>query len=128
MSPIKEYKFRYIYLLPIMILGIAGLMKIVSPGSMVNEFADFNLSHPKLFLAIIGLLEVVVCFLFLVPRTREIGFLLTTAFIGGIIAIEALKTDSLPLFPILLQTLLWAGYFIEKAPNRSDQTVIPTTN
>lgn len=114
----KLSKLRYIYLLPLGILLISGILKIVSPEIMIKELSSFNLDEPDLFIFTIGLIEILGCTLFLIPKTREIGFILLTAFIGGIIAVEAIKSESMPYFPMILQTTFWAGYYFEKAVNR----------
>lgn len=104
---------RYIYLFPALILIMAGILKILSPESMAEEFSGFSLNEPIFFIRVIGLIEVIVCMIFIIPKSREIGFLLVTAFVGGIIATEALITESIPIFPMMIQSVLWTGYYLE---------------
>jgi hypothetical protein len=110
----KKLSFlKLIWIFPIGVLLIAGFLKIFSPSIMTESFAQFDLENPVRFITFIGLLEVTLVISFLIPYTREVGFLFLTAFIGGIIATELLG-GSVPIIPVLLQTVLWAGYFFEK--------------
>ena len=106
--------WRYVWILPIGILLIASVMKIMAPESMAVQFEPLNLKHPDMFILSIGLVELGIVLTFLIPATRLIGFLLLTAFIGGIIATELLITGGVPVFPIFLQIALWAGVYFEK--------------
>lgn len=105
---------KYIWVIPIGVLLLASVMKIVTPEIMAEHFEPFNLEHPNVFILIIGLLELSLVITFLIPATRVAGFLLLTAFIGGIIATESIISGSVPIFPIFLQIALWMGTYFEK--------------
>jgi uncharacterized membrane protein YphA (DoxX/SURF4 family) len=120
MTDFNVYKLRYIYLIPVSILLIAGAMKVIRPEGMLDDFTGFHLKNPAQFITLIGCVELSACLAFLIPITRRIGFLLLTSLIGGIIATEALKGDNLPLFALILQITLWLGYLFEI---RGDQNI-----
>lgn len=113
MTDFNLYKLRYIYLAPVFILLIAGVMKVIRPEGMLDDFTGFHQENPAQFIMLIGCVELSACLAFLIPRTRRIGFLLLTSFIGGIIATEAIKGGHLPVFALMLQITLWVGYLFE---------------
>lgn len=67
-------------------------------------------------LPLLGTIELLVAVIFIIPRTRNLGFLLATAFIGGIISAEWMIPPHMPLTGIILQIFLWAGMYFEN-PN-----------
>lgn len=64
-------------------------------------------------LPFLGTVELLSAVILLIPKTRTIGFFLSTAFIGGIIAMEWMEPSASPVTGILLQVLLWAGMYFE---------------
>jgi Na+-transporting NADH:ubiquinone oxidoreductase subunit NqrB len=110
----KNNYWKYIWLFPIGILWVAAILKIAAPETMVDQFEPYGLESPELTILILGLLELGLVFTFLIPVSRLIGFLLLTAFIGGMIATELLISDGMPWFPIFLQFALWTGFYFEK--------------
>jgi hypothetical protein len=112
--PKKNNYWKYIWLIPIGILWVAAILKIAAPETMVEQLEPFNLERPEMTILFLGLLELGLLITFLIPATRMIGFLLLTAFIGGMIATELLISDSVPGFPIFLQIALWTGFYFEK--------------
>lgn len=70
-------------------------------------------SGMEVSLFLLGSLELLCVILFLIPKTRKIGFLFTTAFIGGIIAMEWMTPPYSPVIGIILQVLLWTGMYFE---------------
>lgn len=103
-------KWRYIWALPIAMLIISSIPKIFSMEFMEQnmEAAGLNITLPLL-----GIIELICVIIFLIPRTRNVGFLLTASYIGGIIAVEWISPTADPYTGIVLQTLLWVGMYFE---------------
>jgi hypothetical protein len=94
--------------------GLVGLGMIGSAGSklamappLVENFEKMHLSE---YLRPIGVLELVVAVLFLVPKTSSLGTLLVTGYFGG--AVVAHLAGGAPgeiVPPLVLGALAWAS-------------------
>lgn len=108
----KKSKWRFIWVLPILILIVTAVPKIISMQFMVDNMAEAGMGHMTFPVGIIELLCVIV---FLIPKFRNIGFLLLVAYSGGIIATQ--WASGMSVVPgLVVQILLWVGMFFE---NRS---------
>ena len=110
MNNAAKSKWRFVWVLPIAILIITALPKIFGVAFMVDNMEAAGMGHMTL---LVGIIELSCVIVFLVPQTRKIGFLLTTAYIGGIIAAEWISPTQNPVPGIVLQTLLWVGVYFE---------------
>ena len=110
MNNASKSKWRFIWILPVAILIITALPKIFGIAFMVDNMEAAGMGHMTL---LVGLIELSCVIVFLVPQTRKIGFLLTTAYIGGIIAAEWISPTQNPVPGIVLQILLWIGVYFE---------------
>lgn len=106
-------KWRYIWVLPILFLTASSIPKIFTMDFMVSSMETTGLSNIETTLILLGIIELLCVIIFLIPRTRNLGFLLTTAFIGGVIATEWMEPTSSPITGILLEVLLWIGMYFE---------------
>ncbi|MEM9981116.1 MAG: DoxX family protein [Bacteroidota bacterium] len=105
-----QNKLRFIWVIPLLLLTISGSAKVLQLDFMVANMTEAGMNHMILGVGIIELLCVIV---FLVPKTRTIGFLLCTAYCGGIIAAEW-AAGQVPIPGIAVTALLWIGMFFEK--------------
>lgn len=78
---------------------------------MVENMAKAGMGHMTL---LVGIIELACAIVFLIPKTRRIGFFLCVAYIGGIMTAQWIG-QSFNL-GIIMQILLWAGMYFE---NRS---------
>ena len=81
----------------------SGLMKIVG-GEATAEMANSLGGQEKLI--ILGVLELVIAVLWILPRTGVAGSLLAMAYIGGAIAVHFI-TGQPVLAPVIIQILIW---------------------
>ena len=108
-GPQKKSRWRFIWSLPIAMLVITAIPKIFSIEFMVNNMQEAGMGHMTFG---VGLIELGCVLLFLIPKTRGIGFLLVTAYTGGIIAAEWIAGK--PVIPgIAIQILMWIGMYFE---------------
>jgi len=56
----------------------------------------------------IGVIEIAVAFLYLIPRTAFIGAVLVTAYLGGAIATHV-RVNEAAVFPIIMGVLAWVA-------------------
>lgn len=106
-------KLKYIWILPIAALILSSIPKIFTMEFMVNGMEATGMENVETTLVLLGLVELLCPVVFLIPKTRKVGFLLSTAFIGGIIATEWMEPASTPVTGIVLQILLWVGMYFE---------------
>lgn len=88
-------------------LVISAVMKLVGPKEVVEIFQKWNLAEWRVP---IGILELVIGLLVLIPRTHSLGLLLASAYFGGAIAThlqqgEAMEASS----PAIVLAMLWIG-------------------
>ncbi len=76
---------------------------------MLENMANAGMGHMTSYLGYVSLACVAT---FLFPKTRLLGFLLLTAYIGGIIASHLIAQDG-NFIGVILQTLLWIGAYFE---------------
>ena len=62
-------------------------------------------------LTLIAVLELTSAILFLIPRTRALGFLLVSAYLGGAIATHVGHNQS-PVNPAITLALIWVGAWL----------------
>lgn len=91
---------------------LVGLFLIVASG--VPKFLDFpgkadmmsKLQIPLELLPAIGIIEISVAVLYLIPRTSFLGAILTSAYLGGAVWTH-LRVDDVWFFPIIIGVLMW---------------------
>lgn len=92
--------------------GLVGLFMIVVSAS--GKFIDFpgkeemmgKLRMPLSLLPAIGVLEIAVTIIYLIPRTSFLGAILMTAYLGGAVCTHLLANDTW-FFPIIIGVLAW---------------------
>lgn len=94
--------------------ALVGLFLIGASG--VPKFFDFpgkaemmsKLQIPMELLTTLGVIEVAVAVLYLIPRTAFLGAILTTAYLGGALWTHLRVSDTW-FFPIIIGVLMWLG-------------------
>jgi hypothetical protein len=98
-------------LVGLFLLGASGIPKFLDfPGK-----ADMmtKLQIPLDLLTTVGIIEVTVAVLYLIPRTAFLGALLTTAYLGGAVWTHLRVGD--PWFlPIIIGVLMWLGLALRR--------------
>ena len=98
-----------IYLVGILVIGSASL-KFAQPPAVVAQFRELGYEGSKLTL--IGIMEVCCALLLMIPRTRSIGLLLFSSYLGGAIATHVGHSQSAAVGPAVLLTLAWIGVWL----------------
>ena len=104
----KRNVVRFIWILPVFVMLATSIMKLIKAPPLVANFEKLNAVEWMLPFGIIQLVSTV---LFLVPKTRRIGFFLLCSYLGGIIATRALHDVNH--IGIALLSLLWVGMYFE---------------
>jgi hypothetical protein len=88
----------------------SAVAKLVGVPQVVENFEKFHLAPWRVA---IGVLELVVAALFLVPRTRSLGTLLVTGYFGGAIVANLIaETPEQVALPVVLGGLAWAANYL----------------
>lgn len=85
-------------------LTSSSFAKLLGEKSVVKALNLINLTNP----ITVGCLEFLCALLLALPKTRKIGVLMCTAYLGGVIVAEN-ALNGKPIGGILLSILLWLG-------------------
>ncbi|MEO8270396.1 MAG: DoxX family protein [Aureliella sp.] len=93
---------------------LSGLLTAFMVFSSVGKFSEFDgkaemfehLGWSESVMVNIGMVEVAIALLFLVPRTAFIAVILLTAYLGGAIATHVRVNDSFT-FPMIICVVYW---------------------
>jgi hypothetical protein len=100
---------RILSALPVLMLLFSGVLKLIKPAAVVEEFA--RLGYPESLVLGIGLLELACTVVYVIPRTSILGAILLTAYLGGATVTHVRIGD--PFFgPIVVGVLVWGGLFL----------------
>jgi DoxX-like protein len=95
--------------LPVLLLVFSGVLKLIKPAVVVEEFA--RLGYPESLVVGIGILELSCTVVYLIPRSSVLGAILLTGYLGGAVATHVRIGD--PFFnPIIPGILVWVGLFL----------------
>jgi uncharacterized membrane protein YphA (DoxX/SURF4 family) len=96
-------------LLPALSLLFSGVMKLVKPPQLVEEFTRLGWGE-NLALGI-GIVEIVCTLIYLCPRTAVLGAILLTGYLGGAVATHVRISDPF-VPPIIMGVLIWVGLWL----------------
>jgi hypothetical protein len=95
--------------LPILTLLFSGVVKLVKPTAVVEEFG--RLGYAEGLALGIGILELACTVVYAMPRTAVLGAILLTGYLGGATATHVRIGD--PFFaPIVIGVLVWGGLWL----------------
>lgn len=93
-------------LVGLFLIGASGIPKFIDwPGK--KEMMD-KIGIPLTLLPTIGVIEIAITIIYLIPRTAFLGAILITAYLGGAI-ITHLRVGEPWFFPIIIGVLTWVA-------------------
>jgi hypothetical protein len=103
---------RIISGLPILFLLVDGVMKLFKPAPVVA--AILQLGYLESAIVGIGIVLLACTVLYVIPRTRILGAILLTGYLGGAVATHVRVGAGLfpILFPVFFGVLLWGGLYL----------------
>ena len=108
---------RVISALPVLLMLLSAALKLIKPAPVVQGFA--RVGYPESLMLSLGILEILCCVVYLIPRTSILGAILMTGYLGGATATNVRVGDpSFPL-PVLLGMFVWGGLFFRDARVRA---------
>lgn len=120
----NKSKKNYVYIASVVIIGLvgvvlvlAGVLKLLNVGAedMIEGLVKSRLIQHK---TAICLLAIICGSLLLVPFTRKIGILMSTAYWGGAIVAHMTYDDSV-VMPASFLALLWSGVVLSHCATKS---------
>jgi hypothetical protein len=103
---------RILAAITVLFLAFDAFGKFVRPQPVVDAFA--KLGMPISLAPAIGSLLAVIVVLYLIPKTRILGGILLTGYLGGAVAVQ-LRSGSPTfetLFPVIMGVLAWAPLYL----------------
>lgn len=91
--------------------GLVGLFLIGGSGPKFFDFPDKQAIFDKLGIStnlgpVLGILEITITILFLIPRTSFLGAILLTGYLGGAVWTH-LRVGEPWIFPIIIGVIMW---------------------
>jgi len=115
--PALVWTGRVISALPALALLASGIMKFMP----MNEEAQKGLEHvgwKAAAVPVLGVTELIVTILYIIPQTSALGAILITGYMGGAIATHA-RVGDMFIVQALIPVLAWLGLFLRDARLRS---------
>ena len=104
----------------LLFLMVDAVVKVISSADALKGTGD--LGFPLSVVIPLGLLELALCVLYLVPRTAILGAVLWTGYLGGAVAAQVRVGNPLfshLLFPVYVAALLWGGLWLRDRRTRA---------
>ncbi|HMC56584.1 MAG TPA: DoxX family protein [Gemmatimonadaceae bacterium] len=105
---------RILYGIAMLFMTFDAVLHVANPA-LVQQ-ASVPLGIPAGIMPTVGVIELVIVALLLIPRTAFIGALFLTAYLGGATAIQV--RAGMPafqvVFPAIVATLVWAGLALRR--------------
>jgi len=95
--------------LPIFALTMSAFMKLTAAPPFVEKWMGFGFTESML--RPIGILELFVVAMYAVPRTRVLGAILVTGYLGGAIVTHVRVGDPF-VIPLVIGILAWLGLWL----------------
>lgn len=111
---------RVLSALAVLFLLFDAGIKLANAAPVAESFGQ--LGWPASLAAGLGILELVLLAVYLIPRTSILGAILWTGYLGGAIATHVRVGNPLfshVLFPIYIAALLWGGLYLRDGRLRS---------
>ena len=89
-------------------LVFSGIMKLVKPAALVDEFT--RLEWPDVAFGL-GIVEIACAVIYAIPRTSVLGAILVTGYLGGAIATHVRISDNFAP-PAFIGVLAWLGLYL----------------
>jgi hypothetical protein len=87
----------------------SAFFKIAQPEGFIEEWSK---TYPANTAVPIGVTELAVFVLYLVPRTRYLGGLLMLAYLGGAVATHVHADDGKFFVPVVIGVIAWLGLYL----------------
>jgi hypothetical protein len=87
----------------------SAIFKIAQPAGFLEEWTK---NYPAVAARPLGVIELVLFVLYLVPKTRYLGGLIMLAYLGGAVATHVHTEDGMFFVPVLVGIIAWLGLYL----------------
>ncbi len=105
----KLWTGRVLSALPVLMLLFSASLKISHAPMFLEKWSAFGYSEGAA--TPIGLIEIACAVIYSIPKTRVLGAILVTGYLGGAIATHV-RVGDVFVVPFLLGIFAWAGLFL----------------
>jgi hypothetical protein len=115
-SAVRVWSGRVISGIMVAFFLLDGVLHLMKPAPVLEAFGRLGL--PAGLSVGLGVLELVLLVLYLVPTTAVSGAILLTGYLGGAVAIHLRAGSSAfeTAFPVILGAAFWLGLFLRRGP------------
>lgn len=100
----------------------SAFFKIAQPEGFLDEWSK---DYPAGSALPIGVIELSLFVLYLIPRTRYVGGLLMLAYLGGAVATHVHTNDGMFFVPVIIGVIAWLGLYFR---DRKLRALVPFAN
>lgn len=108
---------RFISAIPVLLMIFSAVMKLIKAAPVVQGMPRYG--YPESQIVMIGVLELLSCVVYVIPRTAVLGAILMTAYLGGATASNVRIGDPSYVMTVLLGVFVWGGLFFRDARVRA---------
>jgi hypothetical protein len=105
----KVWVGRILSALPVLMLLMSASMKVSHATAFMEKWA--TLGYAESAAIPIGIVEIACALIYAVPKTRVLGAVLVTGYLGGAIATHVRVGEAFAI-PLVLGICAWAGLFL----------------
>jgi hypothetical protein len=87
----------------------SAFFKIIQPKGFIEEWSK---TYPAGSALPLGVIELTMFVLYLVPKTRYLGGLLMLAYLGGAVATHVHANDGMFFVPVIVGVVAWLGLYL----------------
>jgi hypothetical protein len=87
----------------------SAFFKIAQPTGFIEEWGK---NYPAASALPLGVIELALFVLYLVPKTRYLGGLLMLAYLGGAVATHVHANDGMFFVPVVIGVVAWLGLYL----------------
>lgn len=99
----------------------SAFFKIAQPEGFLEEWSK---TYPANTALPLGVIELTIFVLYLVPKTRYVGGLLMLAYLGGAVATHVHTNDGKFFVPVIVGVVAWLGLYLR---DRKLRALVPLT-
>jgi DoxX-like family len=103
--------------LPVLMVLMGSVMKLMRLPGVVEGFA--RAGAPEKLIFPVGLIELICCVVYVIPRTSVLGAILMTGLLGGATITTLRIGDPTYPLPVVLGMLAWGGLWMRDARLRA---------
>lgn len=106
----KLWTGRVLSALPVLAMLMSSMMKLSHSPKFIEMWVG-HFGYPESAATGVGLVELACAAVYVFPRTRTLGAILVTGYLGGAIATHV-RVGEVFLIPLVLGICAWAGLFL----------------